>query len=36
VLIDGKRLADLMIQFKVGVQASETYAIVEIDEDFFA
>jgi len=36
VLIDGKRLADLMIQFKVSVQASETYAIVEIDEDFFA
>ena len=36
VLIDGKRLTDLMIQFGVGVQASETYAIVEIDEDFFA
>jgi restriction system protein len=36
VLIDGKRLTDLMIQFNVGVQASETYAIVELDEDFFA
>jgi restriction system protein len=36
VLIDGKRLTDLMIQFNVGVQASETYAIVEIDEDFFS
>lgn len=36
VLIDGKRLTDLMIQFGVGVQASETYVIVEIDEDFFA
>lgn len=36
VLIDGKRLADLMIQFGVGVQVSETYTIVQIDEDFFA
>lgn len=36
VLIDGKRLTDLMIQFGVGVQASENYAIVEIDEDFFS
>lgn len=36
VLIDGKRLTDLMIQFGVGVQARETYTIVEIDEDFFA
>jgi restriction system protein len=36
VLIEGKRLTDLMIQFSVGVQASETYAIVEIDEDFFS
>lgn len=36
VLIDGKRLTDLMIQFGVGVQVSETYRIVEIDEDFFA
>ncbi|WP_284549634.1 restriction endonuclease [Aestuariimicrobium sp. T2.26MG-19.2B] len=36
VLIDGQGLTDLMIQFKVGVQASETYTVVEIDEDFFA
>lgn len=36
VLIDGKRLTDLMIKFGVGVQVSETYTIVEIDEDFFA
>jgi len=36
VLIDGKRLTDLMIKFGVGVQTSETYTIVEIDEDFFA
>ncbi|MFE7628935.1 restriction endonuclease [Kocuria sp. NPDC057446] len=36
VLIDGKRLADLMIRFGAGVQVRETYNIVEIDEDFFA
>ena len=36
ILIDGQRLTNLMIQFKVGVQASETYDIVEVDEDFFA
>ncbi|MFT0846887.1 restriction endonuclease [Actinomycetaceae bacterium L2_0104] len=36
VLIDGKRLSDLMIRYGVGVQIRETYSIVEIDEDFFA
>jgi len=36
VLIDGQRLTDLMIKFGVGVQVSDTYMIVEIDEDFFA
>jgi restriction system protein len=36
VLIDGQRLTELMIQFGVGVQVRETYAIVKIDEDFFA
>jgi len=36
VMIDGKRLADLMIRYGVGVQVRETYNIVEIDEDFFA
>ncbi|WP_217634101.1 restriction endonuclease [Raineyella antarctica] len=36
ILIDGKRLADLMIRYGVGVQVRETYNIVEIDEDFFA
>lgn len=36
VLIDGKRLTDLMIRYGVGVQVRETYNIVEIDEDFFA
>lgn len=36
ILIDGKRLAELMIQFGVGVQNQDTYHVVEIDEDFFA
>lgn len=36
ILIDGKRLASLMIRYGVGVQVKETYKVVEIDEDFFA
>ena len=35
ILIDGQRLASLMIRFGVGVQAKQTLKIVEIDEDFF-
>ena len=35
ILIDGKRLAALMIRFGVGIQVRETYKVVEIDEDFF-
>lgn len=35
ILIDGPRLASLMIRFNVGVQAKQTLRIVEIDEDFF-
>lgn len=35
VLIDGRRLADLMIRYRVGVQPKRTVTIVEIDEDFF-
>lgn len=36
ILIDGKKLTELMIRYGVGVQARETYKIVEVDEDFFA
>lgn len=36
ILIDGKRLTDLMIRFGVGVQVGDTYRIVEVDEDFFS
>lgn len=36
ILIDGVKLAELMIRFEVGVQVAETYKVVEIDEDFFS
>ena len=35
ILIDGQRLASLMIRYGVGVQVKRTVHIVEIDEDFF-
>lgn len=35
VLVDGERLARLMIRYGVGVQVKRTVQIVEIDEDFF-
>lgn len=35
ILIDGARFADLMITYGVGVQARSTYAVVELDEDYF-
>lgn len=35
VLIDGTRLANLMIHYGVGVQVKRTLNIVEVDEDFF-
>ena len=35
VLIDGKRLAELMILHNVGVQDERTFILKRIDEDFF-
>jgi restriction system protein len=35
VLIDGQRLARLMIQFGVGVQVTQTITIAELDQNFF-
>lgn len=35
VLVDGTRLAKLMIQYDVGCRVEETMAIKRIDEDFF-
>lgn len=35
ILIEGRRLAELMIEYSVGVQVERTYKVVAIDEDFF-
>ena len=35
ILIDGAKLADLMYQYKVGVQVKTVYEIKELDNDFF-
>ena len=33
--LNGDRLAELMIKYKVGVQTSQIYEICKIDTDFF-
>jgi restriction system protein len=35
VLIDGQQLAQLMIDYNVGVATSRTYTIKKIDTDYF-
>ena len=35
ILIDGSRLVDLMNQYNVGVQITNTYEVKKVDEDFF-
>lgn len=35
VLIDGERLARLMIKYGVGVQSVRTFTVVTVDEDYF-
>ena len=35
VLIDGARLAELMIDYSVGVSTRQTYEIKRADEDYF-
>jgi len=35
VLIDGQRLAELMVDHDVGVSARETYSVKGIDSDYF-
>ncbi|MGC3993060.1 MAG: restriction endonuclease [Propionicimonas sp.] len=34
-LIDGKRLAELMLRHGVGVQAKTSVTLFDLDEDFF-
>jgi restriction system protein len=35
VLIDGERLVDLMMHYRVGVQIQRTYVTLELDQDYF-
>ena len=35
VLIDGRRLAELMIDFEVGVTTARTYSVKRVDSDYF-
>jgi restriction system protein len=35
ILIDGKKLVNLMYQFNVGIQIKATYDVKQLDEDFF-
>ena len=35
ILIDGERLAELMIDHNVGVSDRETYAVKRVDSDYF-
>lgn len=35
MLIDGERLARLVIKYRVGVQVARTYTVMKLDEDFF-
>lgn len=35
-LINGDRLARLMIQYEVGVRARKTYVLRSVDEDYFS
>ena len=35
VVIDGDRLAELMIDYNVGVSTRETYVVKRIDSDYF-
>jgi len=36
ILIDGKRLASLMIKYNLGVTTTSTIEIKQIDSDYFA
>jgi restriction system protein len=35
ILIDGNKLVELMLEYKVGVQVKTTYELKHLDEDFF-
>ena len=35
ILIDGKRMASLMIEYNLGVSLQETYVVKKVDQDYF-
>jgi restriction system protein len=35
VLIDGERLCELMMEYRVGVTTKRNYEVLDISEDFF-
>lgn len=35
ILIDGQRLAELIIRYGVAVQTRQVFTVVEVDEDYF-
>lgn len=35
IIINGKRLVKLMIEYNIGVQNKETYEIKKLDNDYF-
>ena len=35
VLIDGRRLAEFMIDFEVGISTARTFQVKRVDSDFF-
>ena len=35
ILVDGRRLAELMIDFEVGVTTARTYHVKRVDSDYF-
>ncbi len=35
VLIDGRRLAELMVDFEVGISTARTFHVKRVDSDYF-
>ena len=35
ILIDGSRLGELLVSYRIGVQEKDVFRVVEVDEDFF-
>ena len=35
ILIDGSRLGELLVSYRIGIQEKDVFRVVEVDEDFF-